>query len=260
MKIGISTASFYPIETEKALQTIVEHGVECTEIFINAPSELSKEYTATFRSIISGGQTEVVSIHPYTSPMEHLLFFSNYERRFSDAIELYKGYFELAAELGAGYIVMHGGATFCYNDMNFYAHQYNRICEEAERFGVKIAHENVVRNIGNMPEFFVKLREILPNANFVLDIKQAIRSGYTALDYVQAMGKNIAHLHLSDSDSKHDCMTVGSGNFDFYELFSQLKTINYAGSAVVELYNDSYKNNTDLWNSIDFLQKVSKKL
>ena len=39
MNIGVSTASFYPLETEEALEQLGKAGVKYTEIFFNALSE-----------------------------------------------------------------------------------------------------------------------------------------------------------------------------------------------------------------------------
>ena len=43
-----------------------------------------------------------VSLHPFTSEMEQLFFFSDYERRIEDALEYYKYYFRFMNMTGAG--------------------------------------------------------------------------------------------------------------------------------------------------------------
>ena len=45
MKIGVSTASFYPLETELALEEIGKSGIKTAEIFINAESEMKDSFT-----------------------------------------------------------------------------------------------------------------------------------------------------------------------------------------------------------------------
>ena len=40
MKIGVSTACFYPLETEKSLVAAAQGGSVCTELFFNADCEL----------------------------------------------------------------------------------------------------------------------------------------------------------------------------------------------------------------------------
>ena len=44
MNIGVSTASFYPLETEAALEELGKAGVKYTEIFFNALSELKPAF------------------------------------------------------------------------------------------------------------------------------------------------------------------------------------------------------------------------
>ena len=44
MNIGISTASYYPLETESALEEIGKSGIKTTEIFFNAESELKDSF------------------------------------------------------------------------------------------------------------------------------------------------------------------------------------------------------------------------
>ena len=44
MRIGASTACLYPMETEKAVATLIENGFRIIEIFFNSFSELELEY------------------------------------------------------------------------------------------------------------------------------------------------------------------------------------------------------------------------
>ena len=255
MEIGVSTACFYPKETEKALERIVSQGVPCTEIFVNSFSEATPQFIKTYRSILASGDTKVISIHPFTSGMEHHMFFSNYERRLYDGLDMYKTYFNLAAEMNAKFVVIHGGSGFHMPDTDFYVERYGIVADCAKSFGVAIAHENVCRNMGKTPEIFRAIRATHKDASFVLDIKQVIRSGYAVDDYLEAMGSNIAHLHLSDSAKENDCLPVGKGTFDFQDLFDKLLLMGYKGDGVIELYGDSYKNEDDLWSSSKILKK-----
>ena len=44
MKIGASTACFYPLETEKALKKVTDLGFEKAEVFANAPCEYEEKF------------------------------------------------------------------------------------------------------------------------------------------------------------------------------------------------------------------------
>ena len=41
MQFGISSSCFYPLETERSLELVAQAGAKTSEVFFNAPSELS---------------------------------------------------------------------------------------------------------------------------------------------------------------------------------------------------------------------------
>ena len=51
MKLGASTACFYPLETEKALLKVTELGYKYAEVFMNAPSELEEPFLKQLNTI-----------------------------------------------------------------------------------------------------------------------------------------------------------------------------------------------------------------
>ena len=65
MKIGASTACFYPLETEKALKKVCELGYKYAEVFMNAPSELEEPFLKQLNTIAKDGGTDIVSVHPF---------------------------------------------------------------------------------------------------------------------------------------------------------------------------------------------------
>ena len=52
-------------------------------------------------------------------------------------------------------------------------------------------------------------RELGELARFVLDLKQARRSGEDPFNYITSLGNSIVHCHVSDGNDKHDCLPVG---------------------------------------------------
>ena len=81
MKVGISTACLYPMETKLALQTLLEKGFRHFEIFFNTYREIQPDYVRTLKSLLDEYGASVKSIHPFTSGFEGMLLFSNYETR-----------------------------------------------------------------------------------------------------------------------------------------------------------------------------------
>ena len=108
MDIGVSTACLYPLETEKALYELAKRGVKNVEIFVNSIDELEGQVLVELRRIIGEYGMNVISMHPFSSPMETLFLFGDYPRRTEYLIDIYKRYFEVMAEIGADVFVLHG--------------------------------------------------------------------------------------------------------------------------------------------------------
>lgn len=262
MEIGASSSCFYPMETEKAFLHVASHGFKNIEIFLNSPSETEKEFVRELRSIKDTYGINVTSIHPYESFGEGYNFFSNYYRRYVDACEKYKRFFSVAAELGAEFVIMHGakfGADICDEE---YAERFTKLNEIAMSSGCFVAHENVVNFSGESPEFMALLKKYgKDNFKMVLDVKQARKAGVEPIEYIKAAGDSIAHVHLSDKTNDSDCAPPSEkGLFDFGELFTQLKDINYNGKYIIELYSDGFESIEDIIRSAHYLERELKKM
>lgn len=262
MEIGASSACFYPMETEKAFLHIAELGFHNSEIFLNSPSELKRPFIKELKAISDAYGINVTSLHPYRSFAEGYNFFSNYERRFTDAVENYKRYFDAAATLSAKYIVLHGSKKQINITPEQYAIRFAKLNEVAKTFGCTVAHENVVDYIGSTPEFMQFMKECLGNEfKMVLDIKQARRSGVDPYEFIKSMGKSIVHLHLSDYSSDCDCLPpCENGLFDFKKLFTELHKTGYNGKFIIELYSDNYSKENEIIQSAKYLEGILNKV
>ncbi|MEG2571269.1 MAG: sugar phosphate isomerase/epimerase, partial [Clostridia bacterium] len=89
MVAGISSATFYPLETEKAVDLAISLGFKDMEIFINSECEFDEDYIRKLRVKLDESGVRVRSLHPYTSAIEALYFFTQYSRRAVDAIKIY---------------------------------------------------------------------------------------------------------------------------------------------------------------------------
>ena len=262
MKIGASSACFYPLETEKSFELLCKNGFRDIEIFVNSPCETSEAFVRTLKAIKDSYKVKVTSIHPYESFGEGYNFFSHYYRRYVDACENYKRFFSAAAELGADYVIMHGakhGADICDEE---YAERYTKLDEIARTMGCHMAHENVVDFSGQRPELLKLLKDYgKENFNMVLDVKQARKAKIRPVEYIEAVGDSIAHVHLSDCTQNSQCAPPSEkGLFDFGELFTQLEGINYKGKYIIELYSDCFEGIEDIINSAKYLEGVMQKL
>ena len=93
MKAGTSTACLYPELLEKALAELMENGIKTAEIFVNTHCEVMPEFTEMLADIISRNGAECAAYHPYTCPIEPMMFFSGYDRRVKDMLDYHKYYF-----------------------------------------------------------------------------------------------------------------------------------------------------------------------
>ena len=251
MFAGVSTACLYPEQPERALARLGELGVRNVELFINSSTELTEPVFSEIRRIIADYKLNVVSLHPFSMLEAHFLF-SSYERRVEEGFEQYKRYFECAGILGAKYFVLHGdtnrhvhAANICPD--NLYIERYLRLYELARAQNVTLAQENVCYCRSGDLQFLLMMKRNIPEqAVFVLDQKQARRSGTNPVDFVRALGGRIVHVHASDADSKATCLNIGDGDTDFRAFFSELRRVGYGGGVMLELYRDNYKEPAEL--------------
>lgn len=260
MNIGISTACLYPLETEKALNTLVNCGFNFFEIFYNTISEISPDFTDKISKILSLSGSRVKSVHPFTSGYEPYLIFTDYTRRFKDSLEFYKKYFDCAAKLGAEILVIHGDRktpeTGGISDSEYFE-KFGELSIVGESFGITVAQENVNIFRSQNPVFLRNMREYLGDrAKFVLDVKQAVRSGNDPFDVCSAMGGGLVHLHINDNNSQSDCVLPGQGDMDYKKLFSLMNSNGYKGDAVIEVYRKSFNHLDELVKSCEFLKNI----
>lgn len=257
MKIGVSTASLYPLETELALEKIGKAGVKTTEIFFNCESELKPSFVDILWDIRKRYNLEITAIHPTMSLAESFMIFSEYERRFEESLRKFARYSEVAAELGAKYIILHGGKPNGITTDQEYCERYMRLNAETKKNGVTVLQENVVNYRSGDIEFLRSMKEILgKDANLCFDIKQAIRCGLEPLALIEEFWENIRHFHISDHSLASDCMLPLNGNFDFASFFKILKNRNFEGSCIIEVYKNAYKDPKEIFVSY---QKLIKK-
>lgn len=242
MQSGISTACLYPMLLEKSLSTLISMGFHTFEVFINTFSELKYEYISELKKMAVSSGSSVKSIHPFTSGYENFLLFSDYKRRFEDGLELYKEYFNACNVLGAELLVLHGRRSDKKSipDEEFFD-RYVKLFELGKKFGVTVVQENVNLYCSNSPAFIEKMRQACGNnCAFVLDIKQAVRGGTDPYELCKAMGDKIRHIHINDNSAVSDCLLPGYGTMDYRKLINLLKSFNFDGCLMIEVYRKSF--------------------
>lgn len=255
MRIGISSASLYPMNTEEALKFLGENGVKTTEIFFNSPSELESKFTAELCKIREYYGIEVVSVHPCGSVGEPYFLFSDYVRRYRDSFEYYKKYYAAARALKAKNVVLHGDSLTGHISLESYCERLLEMNREAEKYGVTVCHENVNRYRAATPENVRKIRSLTGDKlGFTLDVKQTVRDGCGVTAMYEAMRGRIVNVHISDHNATCDCMLPTRGDFDFKSLFDRLISDGYNGACLTEVYHNAYKEPSELIESLNKLK------
>ena len=254
MKIGASLACLYPLEPEKALIEMASIGVDTCEVFLNTYSELSAEFLHMLRELCDQNGVSVHSVHPFTSALEHYMFFSPYQRRINDSYEFYLKYAEAAKILGASVINIHGDRGIKNGDVSFYKECIAPFRRIQERTGIVCAMENVFYNSVNDPEFVSNLIASTSDVYFTYDIKQARKGGQDPYILLQSMQDRVVNFHINDYDFEHICALPGRGMIDFKRIFSIMKRQNYCGPALIEVYRDNFCDVSEILESKNFLE------
>lgn len=257
MKIGVSTASLYPLHIEDAFAKIAEMGIKTAEVFANSTCEAREPFISQLCELRDKNAMTIPSFHPFSSPMESVFLFSTYDRRIEEMLGLYREFFGAMNRLGAKIFVVHGAILSSKCTTEHYLRQFRLLSETGREFGVTVAQENVSYCLSGDLEFLKTMkRELGEYASFVLDLKQARRSKRDPLEYLDALGTSIVHCHLSDANADFDCLPIGKGEFDFETLIKKLRSEGYDGALIVELYRDNYGEFTELRESVDVLAET----
>ena len=254
MKTGASTSCLFPMLTEEALTALTGMGIQTVEVFLNSPSEKTLEFAQRLNKIAGVTGTQIVSVHPYSSEAEGVSFFSSYVRRFDDEAEEYRRYCEFCNRVGAQILVFHGARSFMPLEPDFYFERFVRLRDVARGFGVRLCQENVARCHSGTPKFIKSMVHAIPDVDFVLDVKQAVRAGVTPFEMLDAMGARLAHLHLSDHRCGCDCLALGEGEFDLVGLAQRLKTMAYDGAVLLELYSWNFSRQEQLAEGVHLFE------
>lgn len=203
MQIGISTASFFNrMPIEDAVTALGLHGVEPVELFLNSFSEYEPSFVDLLQQRVRAAGVSVYSVHPMSTQFEPQIF-SLHPRQRVDALAIYERVLRAAKHLGAHCYVMHGAATLAGAAKNLelsrIAPIFCELIDIAAGYGITLALENVSWCVFSSPDFGLRLREATGDRmHYTLDIKQAARSGYSPLDYIDVMKGRLVNVHLCD--------------------------------------------------------------
>lgn len=259
MKIGISTASFFPREEcESAIAKIKGMGADCAEVFLGTFYEYRPEFAKAHMEQFGG--IDISAVHALSGNFEPQLF-STSRRVRGDGFYWLDQIMRSAQLLGAKNYTFHGYIAHRMGEnIDVAAGYLNEICEFCARYGVTVCLENVSWCTYNRPGLFTALKERCPQLLGALDLKQARRSGYPLNMYIEDMRGAISHVHLSDVDENGKMCLPGKGIYDFTEIFKRLQGAGFNGPAVIEVYGGDYGDYSEIARSAEYLKEIIYKL
>ena len=259
MDIGLSSACFYPLETEKSIVRAGETGVKTIEIFMNADSEFEPAFVKNMADICKHYGMKVSSVHTMGSFTESYHLFSSYKRRFFEAKDTsFKRHFDVMHTLDAKHLVLHGiKKPGSISDEEYYD-RFGELTLMGKSEGLLVCQENVVHYRSENPDFLASMGEYIgDDFNMVFDIKQSIRTGINPYEFAEKLHKYIRHIHISDHNDEFDCIVpCKNGVFDFKRFFDLMKSFGYSGDFIIELYENGFKNDEELTFAIEKLKKL----
>ena len=226
------------------------------EIFINSHSELRRGFVDTMARLLRRFDMTCVSLHPFTCEIEPTMLFSNYPRRADDYLEYCRHYFTAMQQLGAKVFVLHGNKVPAASvNKNLYFERFRRLADLGESYGVQVAQENVARCTSASLSFLTEMKDALGRqARFVLDIKQAVRSGEDPFAILQSLGNHVVHVHMSDHGEYGDCLLLGKGRFRVNDFLQKLAAVSSDCAVVLELYRSGFSDVAELAANYTLLQ------
>lgn len=256
-RFGVSSACYYPVETERSLAIAGEYGFKNVELFLNSLSELEDSFVDELLRIRDKNEMNIVSVHPFQSFAESFYLFSNYERRWHDILPLYDRMFKVTSMLGADIFVFHGAKIPGSIDDEEYCKRFQHLIGMGAEYGVRVCHENVVYHRSESPSYLKMMSDYIgKDFNIVFDVKQAHRAGYTYEDFFEKLSEKIVHIHISDRNKDKDCITPLTGDFDFSNFLKRTKDIGFNGKFIIELYYWSYSHYDDIFTAYNGLEEL----
>ena len=255
-RLGISTASYFNrLPIEDAVTDLAAHGVQLAELFLNTFSEYDAAFAALLKARADAGGVSVYSVHPMSMQFEPQLF-SPHPRQRADALRLFEQVLDSGRLLCATHYVMHGAAHLMGAAKGLglarVAPILRDLADTARGHGMVLTLENVSWCLFSTPDFGRRLVDGLGDAlRYTIDIKQAVRSGYDPLDYVDAVGALTENLHLCDfvrTETGPRWVLPGRGECDFSVILAALFAKGYAGPAFIEVYSDAYAATGELYD------------
>ncbi|CEP66565.1 Xylose isomerase-like, TIM barrel domain [Moorella glycerini] len=225
----------YPIE--EVIRRLARMGYQGIEIGAAAPHAYPRYLDSERRKLISkvlkDSNMEVSAMLPAPGGGQGVNVASPYPEERNDAIAYYIDVVRLCAEWGGKIVIWVGGwqifGTRRKDAFSWSAESLYKVAKAASEEEITIvveptpADSNLIETADDALELMEEVS--LPNVKVMFDTYHVLYRNEVISDYVYRMDKNLAHIHVSDTDR----LPPGSGRADFKPFLQALRDIEYDG-------------------------------
>ncbi|OFJ52727.1 sugar phosphate isomerase/epimerase family protein [Mycolicibacterium grossiae] len=249
IKVGLSTASVYPLRTEAAFEYAARLGYDGVELMVWA--ETASQDVDAIATLSRRYDVPVLSVHAPCLLISQRIWGANPIPKLDRSVRA-------AEELGAQTVVVHPPFRW----QRRYAEGFSdQVAELEARSDVMVAVENMfpfrtdrffgagqssierMRRRGGSPgtaiSAFAPSYDPLDggHAHYTLDLSHAATAGTDALDMAQRMGDGLVHLHLCDGSgaATDEHLVPGHGTQPAVEICQMLAASDFAGHVILEV-------------------------
>lgn len=258
MKIGISTACFYPyINTEDTLDIMKELGFDLCEVFLEAESEMNESFCYKFKNKAEKLGIKTYSIHAFNAAFEPFLF-DRYKRRREEMEQKFIKICKAGSLLNAEFYTFHGITSVMNNgEIDVISDNISHLCDLAQNCSINLSQENVSWCRSSDPEYLSQIKLKNPDKLFyTLDIKQAVRAGRIPEEYLNVFQEKLSTIHINDVSEKSACLLPGKGTMNLKNIIETTIKLNPNAPFIIEVYRENYKDYKELGAAKEYLKKL----
>jgi hypothetical protein len=249
IKVGLSTASVYPMRTEAAFEYAAELGYDGVELMVWA--ETVSQDIGAVATLARRYNMPVLSVHAPCLLISQRVWGADPIPKLTRSVQA-------AERLGAQTVVVHPPFRWQRRYADGFSEQ---VAELEQRSDVQVAVENMfpfrtdrffgsgqpsverMRRRGGHPgtgiSAFAPSYDPLDgdHAHYTLDLSHTATAGTDALDMARRMGSGLVHLHLCDGNgaATDEHLVPGRGTQPTVEVCKMLAASDFAGHVILEV-------------------------
>ncbi|GAY14653.1 sugar phosphate isomerase/epimerase [Mycobacterium sp. shizuoka-1] len=259
IKVGLSTASVYPLRTEAAFEYAAELGYDGVELMVWA--ETVSQDIGAIAKLSRRYNVPVLSVHAPCLLISQRVWGANPIPKLTRSVQA-------AERLGAQTVVVHPPFRWQRRYADGFSEQ---VAELESRSDVLVAVENMfpfradrffgsgdpsierMRKRGGRPG--VGISAFAPSydpldgnhAHYTLDLSHTATAGTDALEMAQRMGSGLVHLHLCDGNgaSTDEHLVPGRGTQPTVEVCQMLAGSDFTGHVILEVTTSGARTKTE---------------